>query len=166
MKSEFIEYDKLSQILTLVTPKTRLICEVALHTGLRIGDVVALKTAPIMRQQRITVREQKTKKSRRIYLRRDLLLRLRQQAGRVWVFEGRNGYNHHTRQAVWKALKKAAKTCGCDENISPHTLRKMYAVGLMRKGHSLSYVSRRLGHSSEFVTMIYALADVLAEKKC
>ena len=164
MKSDFIERDKVEQILFFVSPKVRLICEVAIATGLRIGDIVLLKTSQIQKSNRVTVREQKTRKSRRIYLRRDLLCRLRAQSGDIWVFSGRNSSKHFSRQGVWKALKKAAKLCGYSENISPHTFRKYYAVNLMRKGFDLQYVSRRLGHSSEFVTMIYALADVLSKK--
>ena len=164
MKSDFIECDKVEKILFLVSPKVRLICEVAIATGLRIGDIVLLKTSQIQKSNRVTVREQKTRKSRRFYLRRDLLCKLRAQSGDIWVFSGRNSSKHFSRQGVWKALKKAAKLCGYSENISPHTFRKYYAVNLMRKGFDLQYVSRRLGHSSEFVTMIYALADVLSKK--
>lgn len=164
MKSDFIERDKVEKILLLVSPKVRLICEVAIATGLRIGDIVLLKTSQIEKSNRVTVREQKTRKSRRIYLRRDLLCRLRVQSGDIWVFSGRNSSKHFSRQGVWKALKKAAKLCDYSENISPHTFRKYYAVNLMRKGFDLQYVSRRLGHSNEFVTMIYALADVLSKK--
>ena len=164
MKSDFIEREKVEQILFLVSPKVRLICEVAIATGLRIGDIVLLKTSQIENTNRVTVREQKTRKSRRIYFRRDLLCKLRANSGEIWVFSGRNPRNHFTRQGVWKALKKAAKMCDYSENISPHTFRKFYAVNLMRRGFDLQYVSRRLGHSSEFVTMIYALADVLSKK--
>lgn len=164
MKSDYIERDKVDKILFFVSPKVRLICEVAIATGLRIGDIVLLKTSQIENSNRVTVREQKTRKSRRIYLRRDLLCKLRAQSGDIWVFSGRNSNKHFSRQGVWKALKKAANLCGYSENISPHTFRKYYAVNLMRRGFDLQYVSRRLGHSSEFVTMIYALADVLSKK--
>ena len=165
MKSEYVEREAVEKILEMVSPKVQLICKVAITTGLRIGDVVQIKSYQIAKSNRITVRQQKTNKSRRVYIRRDLLRDMRGIAGDTWVFTGRNPKKHFTRQGVWKAIKKAARDNGYKENISPHTFRKFYAVNLMRRGYDLKYVSKRLGHSSEFVTIIYAMADILSKKK-
>ena len=72
-RADHIPRDELAHILAALTPANRLALEVSLATGLRIGDVLALKTAKLA--QRVTVREQKTGKSRRVYFPGDLLPR-------------------------------------------------------------------------------------------
>lgn len=44
-------------------------------------------------------------------------------------------------------------------------MRKVYAVELMKKYGDIERVKRALNHSSEIVTMIYAMADQQLEAK-
>ena len=62
MRSEWVEPDALELLLTAMTPRTRLAMRMALCSGLRIGDIVQLRTEDI--HQRMTVKEAKTGKSR------------------------------------------------------------------------------------------------------
>ena len=97
---------------------------------------------------------------------RPLLERMRQQAGRRWCFEGaRDWRKPRTRQAVYYDLKKAAAKFGLPQNISPHTLRKNYAVYLRHKGKTVGQVQRTLNHSNAMTTMLYMYADKLTEQK-
>ena len=88
-----------------------------------------------------------------------LLSDLRNHAGEYWVFPGRNPRKHHTRQAVWKDVKRAAAAFRLPQNVAPHSFRKVYAVELMKKYGDIDKVRRALNHNSESVTLIYALAD-------
>ena len=54
MKTEYLLNRQLNHVLAALTPQNRLICEVELHTGLRIGDVLALKTGQIARKFWVT----------------------------------------------------------------------------------------------------------------
>ena len=66
-----------------------------------------------------------------------------------------------TRQAAWQRLKRAAKRAGLDaDGMSPHALRKSYAVELLRE-QGLEAVQRALQHDRPAVTEIYALSDWL-----
>lgn len=138
-------------------------------TGLRIGDVLAFKTAQV-RQQRWTVKEQKTGKLRRVYLPSKLCEDILAQAGRIWAFEGRSdAKKHRTRDAVYKDLRRVAILYRVDgkklvEHISPHSARKVYAVEAYQKTGSLRKVQDLLNHEDEAVTMLYALADVLTAR--
>lgn len=161
MRSEFIDYGDLQHLFAALMPENALVLRVALETGLRIGDVLAIRTEQIAKQ-RFTVREQKTGKSKRVYLSRPLWDALRRNAGRFYVFEGRNDpKKHRTRQAVYNDLKRAAKAFRLPQNVSPHSLRKLYAVTLLDETGDLELVQRALNHDRIQTTLIYALSDRL-----
>lgn len=159
MRTDYIKGDEMGHVLALLMPQNALICEVALHTGLRIGDVLALKTAQLKRQFYIT--EAKTKKRRRVNLPEALLVRIRVQAGDPWAFPGAKPGKPKTRQAVWADVKRAAVALRVPANIAPHSLRKRYAVELYHDTGSLGKVQKALNHDRPLVTMLYALADTL-----
>ena len=170
MKSDFLSPEMIEHVLFALTPENRLACRVALKTGLRIGDVVSMKTEELKKAPsqrfRIKVTEQKTKKKRSVSLGKDLTEQLLRQSGEIFVFEGRQGVEHHrTRQAVYKDIKRASKAFRVKVNFTPHTLRKVYAVKLYQKYGNIAKVREALNHSNDAVTMIYALADLLSEQK-
>lgn len=139
--------------------------EVCIVTGLRISDALALRSAQIQGGGRVTVKEQKTGKTRRVTIPAPLVRELRAQAGRVWVFQGaRDPEKHRTRQAVWKDVKRAAKAARIPANAGTHSARKVYAVQLYRK-RGLSAAQAALNHDDPAVTMIYALADALRTRR-
>ena len=144
-------------VLHLLMPQNRLVMRVALATGLRVGDVLAL--TPDKLKQRTTIKEQKTGKSRRVSIPPALLLDLEANSNGKWVFPGRDPKKHRTRQAVWKDIKRAAIACRFPQNVAPHSFRKVYAVQLLKKYGDIKKVAKALNHSSFEVTAIYAFAD-------
>ena len=138
---------------------------VSLQTGLRIDDVLHLKTKDLQKE-RFTLHEMKTGKPRRIRLPNDLRAALLAQAGRFYVFENRlDPKRPRTRQAVFKDIKRAAAAFRVrDLNISPHSARKAYAVRQFKKCGDIKRVQQLLNHSSEAVTQLYALADILTAR--
>ena len=165
MRSEYAPKGEIIHILAGLTPPNRLACEVSLATGLRINDVLALKTDQV-RRGRFTIREEKTGKTRSVYLPIELRSRCISCSGQHYVFEGRlNGREHRTRQAVFKDLRRVARLFNVKEHISPHSLRKIYAVEEYARYGDLKRVQKLLNHSGEAVTMLYAMADILQKKK-
>ena len=150
-------------MLAALTPANALIMRVALHTGLRISDVLQLKTAQLA--PRFWVTEGKTKKRRQVGLPQPLLGDLQKCAGDQWVFPGKKPSAHRTRQAVWKDVKRAAKALRLPQNVAPHSARKVYAVELLSRYGDIERVRRALNHSSTAVTLIYALADKQLQSK-
>jgi len=146
-------------VLAALTPANRTAIRVALHTGLRIGDVLALRADQL--GARFSVREAKTGKVKRCGLPADLLAEVRAGAGDIWAFPGRNPEKHRTRQAVWADVKRAAKAFRMPQNVTPHSVRKLYAVRLYKRYGDLDRVRRALNHNDLSTTMIYAMADRL-----
>ena len=159
MRTDWICRDDCKILLRLLTPANALIMETAFDTGLRVGDILELRSDQITRQ-RFTVREHKTGKSRRIYLPESLRSRLADQAGAVWVFPGTIDPNkHRTRQAVWKDIKRASKAMRVRQTWGCHSARKVYAVDIYRR-KGLDAARQALGHDSTAVTLIYLASEL------
>lgn len=164
MKTEYILRKEVDLILAALTPENRLVMRVALHTGLRISNILCLRPGQL--KFLFWVTEQKTGKRRQAGLPEPLLSDLKRQAGKCWVFASPvDPHKHRTRQAVWKDVKQAAKLFRSPQNIAPHSARKVYAVELMEKYGDIAVVRRAPNHSSDAVTLIYALADQQLQAK-
>ena len=163
MKTEYLLHREAEHVLAALTPSNRLVCRVCLHTGLRVGDVVALETEAL--RAHFWVRESKTGKRKQVGLPASLLAEIRAQAGQRWAFPGRDPQRHRTRQAVWADVKRASKAFRLTQNVGPHSFRKVFAVDLLGKYGDLDRVRRALNHGSAATTLIYAMADKLLEVK-
>lgn len=145
-------------------PDNRRVIQVMLRTGLRVSDVLELRRDQLARQ--FTVREKKTGKPMKCGLPdslRDEIMR--HSSGSVWAFPSpKDPKQHRTRQTVWKDLKRIQKAFRMPENLGTHSARKTYAVHLMQKYGDIERVRRALNHSSTTVTVIYAMADILARE--
>lgn len=149
---------ELGHVFAALTPGNRLVCKVAVHTGLRVGDVLAIPSSKLGRQFWIT--EAKTGKRRRVNLPQELVDQVKAQAGPEWAFPSptRPG-QHRTRQAVWADVKRAARAFRMPQNVGVHSLRKRYAVEqLERSGGNYGRVQRLLNHADMATTMIYAMS--------
>lgn len=163
MTAEFLLNREVDLVLSVLTPGNALVMRAALHTGLRISDLLRIKTAQLAK--RFWVTESKTGKRRQVGLPEPLLSDIKKQAGAEWAFPGAKPGKPRTRQAVWKDVKRAAEAFRLPQNVAPHSARKVYAVDLLQKYGDIDRVRRALNHSSAAVTLIYALADRQLESK-
>lgn len=168
MRTEYVPKEELGHVYAALMPANRLACQVSVATGLRIGDVLALRTEQLRKGQRFTVHEAKTGKSKRIYLPKKLYDDLKAQAGDAWVFPSpRDPEKHRTRQTVWADLKRAAKAFRLPQNVAPHSMRKVYAVDELDRTGDVKAVGRALNHTPTHpeTTLIYAMAEELYRSK-
>lgn len=163
MTTEYLYQREVDRVLAALMPQNQLIVRVMLHTGMRLSDALNLRSEGLSTSGWYT--EAKTGKKRRYGLPRPLLEAIKEQAGPVWAFPGRKNGTHKTRQAVWKDIKRASIAFRLPQNVGAHSMRKVYAVRLMEKYGDLDRVRRSLNHCSSSVTAIYAMADILLDRK-
>lgn len=158
MTTEYLMEREMEHVFAALTPGNRLVCRVAVHTGLRVGDVLAIPAAKLGRQ--FWIREAKTGKRRRVNLPQALVDDIKAQAGPEWAFPSptRPG-KPRTRQAVWADVKRASRAFRMPQNVGVHSLRKRYAVEqLERSRGNYAKVQRLLNHADMATTMIYAMS--------
>lgn len=156
MRTEALIDREVENVLSLLTPSNALVCQVSLHTGLRVSDVLALKTAQLA--PRFWITERKTGKRKLVGLPAPLLDAIREQAGAEWAFPGRDGTKPRTRQAIWNDVKRAARAYRLPQNVGAHSMRKTYAADVMEAFGSVERVQKALNHSSPVCTMLYLMA--------
>lgn len=158
MKTKAIKEDSLNAVLRLLMPQNRLACLVALATGLRITDVLSLKTEQL-RKERFTVFESKTGKKKMVRIPKQIRAKVIAQSGKIYAFENRlSPYKPRTRGAVWKDLNRVSKLLHL-KGIAPHSMRKTYARTLRAEGLTETEIQKALNHSSPVITRIYTMAD-------
>ena len=161
MRTDYINSELYHKIYLRMSYENALALRTSLETGIRIGDVLALRVENL-KGRTITFTAQKTGKHGKAVVSVDLANRLRKIAGKRFLFEGRSGDKPRTRQAVWKDVKRATKDFA--ENVAPHSARKTFAVEDFRT-HGFAHTQKALQHDSSGTTMLYAFADMLTNKK-
>jgi integrase len=157
VKSKYIDDEEIEKLRVNLDLHSWLPLWVALETGLRVGDVVALRRASL-KEDGIHYRAQKTGKCGVAPLSAELRKQLPKNG--KWLFPSPYKAGEHiTRQCVWARIKRAAKRAGVDpDGISPHTLRKVFAVELYRE-KGFKAVQTALQHTNGATTEIYSFAD-------
>lgn len=135
----------------------RTIYIIGTSNGLRVSDVVALKKERLSKKKP-TIKEIKTGKSKRLYIpakARDYLDTLCALSTNDYVFCSNAKSGHISRQAVFKAFKKAANAAGVTDNVGTHTMRKNYAHKAFEKSHNLNKLQKKLNHSNPAESALY-----------
>jgi len=137
---------------------------VLLHTGLRVGELCALRLDDLHLSERkghLVVRAGKGLKQRSVPLNapaRDALqnwLQVRPEVTMDALFTGQRSEPVDSR-SVQRAVIRFARAAGL-KDVTPHTLRHSFAKGLIDEGVSMEKVATLLGHSSLNTTRIYTV---------
>jgi integrase/recombinase XerD len=146
--------------------KHRAMLSVAYGSGLRAGEVVALKVGHID-SQRMVIRVERGKggRYRNAMLSDDLLTLLRTwwREGRSkgvmlqdgWLFPGMDIENHMSTRQLNRIVHEAAKAAGIAKRVSPHTLRHSFATHLLEDGVDIRVIQVLLGHAKLENTAFY-----------
>jgi len=138
--------------------KHKLMIQLLYSAGLRVSELVKLKTKDIERNNG-WVRQGKGNKDRPFILSDILAKKLESHIKENnldyndFLFKGRNG--HLSTRTIQEILKKARKVANIRKNVHPHTLRHSFATHLIEDGYTISDVQPLLGHNSLKTTMIY-----------
>lgn len=158
MKSKYIETKDVALVRDSMTAEAWLPLWVSLETGLRIGDVVKLRRANL-KADGLHYRAEKTGKTGVAEIGASLRAELSTRRGK-WLFPSPYKKGEHiTRQCAWARIKAACRRAGLDASgISPHSLRKVFAVELYRE-KGFKAVQAALQHRNAATTEIYSFAD-------
>lgn len=160
MKSRYLNPTEVDKLRAGMGAEAWLPMQVALETGLRVGDVVKLAPRDIGADGRLDYTAQKTGKRGIAHLSAATVAALRRLSGREWVFESpRDPSRHLTRQAIWKRVKTTARRVGLPpKGVSPHAARKVFAVQEYERG-GIDAARVALQHSDMATTELYAMSD-------
>lgn len=139
--------------------------EVLYSTGLRVTELVTLRTADLCEEMGYLRVTGKGNKQRLVPIGRSALAAVAayQKGARPallgrraspFLFVTRRG-TRMTRQGFWKRLGKAALVAGLRKPVSPHQLRHTFATHLLAGGADLRSVQQMLGHADISTTQIY-----------
>jgi integrase len=152
----FLSNDEIDKLLAACSLHLRPVVEVALHTGMRRGELLSLKWEQIHHGQ-IYLTKTKTDKARQIPINNrlaDLLRELRQKnhLKSPYVFCFPNGDRvRHIKNGFLGACRRAGL-----EDFHFHDLRHTFASHLVMNGVGLKAVQELLGHADIKTTMRYA----------
>lgn len=145
--------------------RDRAMLEVLYATGLRVSELVTLRTRQVNLSQGVLRVSGKGDTERLIPLGEEAVrwlvsfwsgprLQILGQHSTEYLFPSRHG-DFMTRQAFWYIIKRYAQKAGIKQGLSPHSLRHAFAAHLLRRGTDLRVVQKLLGHSSLSTTQIY-----------
>lgn len=147
-------------------PKYQAALSLAYGTGLRAGEVVALKVSDID-SERMTLRVEQGKggKDRYAMLSTVLLERLRSwwriahAQGKMlpggWLFPGLNPTDPMSTRQLNRAVHTAADEAKLDKRVSMHTLRHSFATHLLEQKVDIRVIQVLLGHKKLETTSMY-----------
>ena len=167
---EYLTVDEMNKLLETPdqTPagiRDQLIMEVLYACGLRVSEIIALKTDDLNLDMGFIKVTGKGSKERIVpvtdfvsrlindYIsgvRLELLKEL--NTNQLFLTNRGKGF---TRQGLWKMIKKYAIISGINKTITPHTFRHSFATHLIENGADLRAVQELLGHTDINTTQIY-----------
>jgi integrase/recombinase XerD len=166
------EIEKLLQQPDLSTPagmRDRAMLELMYASGLRVSELLALKTSNLLlevhfirvlgkglRERVVPVGREAVKWVER-YLREARSRLVRGDSGDI-LFVNTRGKGL-SRMGFWKILKKYVEMAHLKKHVSPHTLRHSFATHLLEGGADLRAVQEMLGHADISTTQIYTHVD-------
>ena len=136
-------------------------------TGLRVTELITLKTKDIKLSENQFSVIWKGSKLRSVFLTQDAKEKLKRYIlsrgdDSEYLFISLSGNSYWeplSRNSIESLVKKYAELVGITEKVTPHTLRHSFATSLLRRGADIRSVQALLGHSSIQTTQIYTHVD-------
>jgi integrase/recombinase XerD len=145
--------------------RDRAMLEILYASGLRVSELISMKTAQLSHDMGVVRILGKGSKERLVPVGEEALSWIRRYVAqsRGVLLEARTSdalfvtarAAPMTRQAFWQLIKRYALQAGIATTLSPHTLRHAFATHLLNHGADLRVVQMLLGHADISTTQIY-----------
>lgn len=155
--------DDIAAIINSVTNKKhKVMLMLAYSGGLRVSEVVSLKTYEVdSKRMTIFISSAKGKKDRVVNLSPVLLVMLREYAlaykpnKRGYLFEGSAPNSPYSTRSLQEVIHVAKKKAGIMKPGSIHSLRHSFATHLVERGTDVTMIQKLLGHNDLKTTLRY-----------
>jgi len=140
--------------------------EVLYATGIRVSELLAIKTTDINTDVGYIIINKSSPKERivpiypiAVQALKDYLSKSRpelvQKTNKTNVLFLNSHGSEMTRQGFWKIIKQYASNSNIKSDITPKTLRHSFATHLLENGADINMLKDMLGHSALSSTMVY-----------
>lgn len=134
---------------------------VGINTGLRVSDILRLKTDTILKlknkkRKEFLIMEGKTDKKRMINV-TSIFNEVYEYAKGLdseWLFPSRKGDKPISKIQAYRQLQKAGDMAEID-SIGTHTMRKTFGYWFYKQTHNVAMLQEILNHSTPKITLTY-----------
>ena len=159
----FFNQDEIVAILKgTINIKHKTMLMLAYSSGLRVSEVVAMKTYNIdSKRMCMKIEQGKGKKDRMVGLSPVLLVMLREYCRQYkpkkegYLFMGQNPEEMYSTRSLQLVLTAAKKRAGIMKPGSIHALRHSFATHLVDRGTDVTIIQKIMGHNDIKTTMRY-----------
>jgi integrase len=134
---------------------------IGINTGLRVSDLLNLKTNQILKlknkkEKEFQIKEGKTKKARMVRISSifDKVLAYASEVDSEWLFPSRKGDKPISKIQAYRQLQKAGEWAEI-ESIGTHTMRKTFGYHLYKQTGNVAMLQEILNHSHPKITLTY-----------
>ncbi|MCA1564013.1 MAG: site-specific tyrosine recombinase XerD [Acidobacteria bacterium] len=168
---KFLSFEEVDRLLAQPDPSTprglrdKALLELLYATGLRVSELVSLKTSNLHLDEGYLTCVGKGDKERIVPIGHEAADCVRRYivAGRgallqrpsPWLFVNARDGGSLSRVGFWKVLKEYGIKGGISGELSPHVLRHSFATHLLERGADLRAIQVMLGHADLSTTQIY-----------
>jgi integrase/recombinase XerD len=155
--------DEVAAIInSLSNVKHKAMLMLAYSAGLRVSEVVTLKTCQVdSKRMCIFVERAKGKKDRMVLLSPVVLVILRAYAVQYkppkqgYLFQGAVAGQAYSTRSLEEVIQQAKQKAGVIKQGSMHALRHSFATHLLERGTDISMIQKLLGHNDLRTTLRY-----------
>lgn len=157
------QYERLISWAKDNSPKVWLIAKVIAGTGVRVSELINLKTE--MLEHGFADIIGKGNKQRRIYFPKKLVEDIKDHCGKSYIIENRSG-KQITSRGVSSLLAKSATKVGIPKEVMhPHSFRHFFAKEFLKHNNDITLLGDLLGHSDVSTTAIYTRMTSVEQAK-
>jgi len=161
---DYQSFDTPSSYSESLRLRNKLILALLYSSGLRVSELVPLKTDILDMDERTVRIRGKGEKDRIVLFDQNTKVLMEEYLEKrsndsEYLFVNRSG-NHLTPRYVQMMIKDYARIAGIKKKVTPHILRHSFATHLLKNGVDIRAIQQLLGHSNLSTTQIYTSVDM------